>query len=123
MNPNHEQAPAPRLPLNMEVEFRRSYARQGARGRLKNISLTGAYLETGGGALTAADKLTVTFIVSGRKRNIPATVIWRNEYGCGIKFQPFNNRDVQIVDDLIYFVEASRENRRSVLDDIFKRVG
>jgi len=122
MNPSQDKAPAPRLPLNMEVEFRRSYARQGARGKLKNISLTGAYLETGVGALTASDKLTVTFIVSGRKRNITATVIWRNDFGCGIKFQPFNNRDVQIVDDLIYFVEASRENRRSVLDDIFKRV-
>lgn len=122
MNPNQDSAPAPRLPLKMDVEFRRSYARQSASGILRNISLTGAFLETTTEALTTFDKVVVTFVVGGRRRNINATIIWKNGAGCGIKFQPFNNRDVQIVDDLMYFVESTRENRRSVLDDIIKRV-
>ena len=33
---------------------------------------------------------------------------------------PTNGRDVQIVDDLMYFVESNREGRRSLLGDIFK---
>lgn len=122
MNPNENTTPAPRLPLKMDVEYRRSYARQSVHGTLRNISLTGAFLETTTEQLTATDKVVVTFIVSGRRRNINATIVWKNGAGCGIKFQPFNNRDVQIVDDLMYFVESSREDRRSVLDDIFKRV-
>ena len=122
MSPNQDTAPAPRLPLKMDVEYRRSYARQSVHGTLRNISLTGAFLETNSDQLTTTDKVVVTFIVSGRRRNINATIVWKNGAGCGIKFQPFNNRDVQIVDDLMYFVETSREDRRNVLDDIFKRV-
>lgn len=122
MQANQDGTPAPRLPLKMEVEYRRSYARQTVRGTLRNISLTGAFLETTTEMITAADKVVVTFVVSGRRRNINATVVWKNGSGCGIQFQPFNNRDVQIVDDLMYFVESSRENRRSVLEDIIKRV-
>lgn len=122
MNPSPDLAPAPRLPLRMEIEYRRSYARQSTKGTLRNISLTGAYLETMTEELQAADKVIITFVVSGRRRNINATIIWKNQAGCGIKFQPFNNRDVQIVDDLMYFVENSRADRRSVLEDIFKRV-
>jgi len=30
---------------------------------------------------------------------------------------------VQLIDDLMYFVESSRENRRSILDGIFKKAG
>lgn len=123
MNIAQSPMPAPRLPLKMEVEYRRSYARQTTRGTLRNISITGAFLETTTELITATDKVVITFIVSGRRRNINATVVWKNTLGCGLKFQPFNNRDVQIVDDLMYFVESSRENRRSVLDDIIKRVG
>ncbi|MBX7230714.1 MAG: PilZ domain-containing protein [Bdellovibrionales bacterium] len=122
MNNTIDHTPAPRLPLNMEVSFRRSYARNSVSGHLRNISLTGAFLETTSSALAASDKIIVTFIVSGRKRNISATIVWKNNVGCGLKFQPFNNRDVQIVDDLMYFVESTRESRKSVLNDIIKRV-
>ena len=115
--------PAPRLPLELDVEFRRSYAREATPGVLRNISMTGAFLETGVLDLQSKDKVVVTLIVSGRRRNVTAKVIWKNQKGFGLQFQPFNNRDVQIVDDLIYFVENSRENRRSILDDILKRVG
>ena len=52
-----------------------------------------------------------------------ATVIWKNARGCGVEFQPFNKRDTQIVDDLIYFVQDRREFRRSLLEDIFKQAG
>lgn len=116
--------PAPRLSLQIDVEFRRSYARRGEKGRLKNISLTGAFieLEDQDKVLTRNDKLMVTLLVSGRERQIPASVIWQNDRGCGIKFHPNNNRDTQLVDDLMYFVQSSRQSQRSVLDGIFKKV-
>ena len=116
--------PAPRIPLQLEVEFRRSYARRGEKGRLKNISLSGAFLEvrTQETDLSPKDKLVVTLLVSGRARKIPATVISTAAGGCGIKFMPTNNRDVQIVDDLMYFVGDTRATQREVLDDIFKKV-
>ena len=119
-----EQAskPATRLPLFMDIEFRRNYARQGEKGRLKNISLTGAFLEINDVDFTPNEKIEITLQVSGRQRKLTASIIWKNENGCGIKFKPFNNRDVQIVDDLMYFVESKRKSRRNVLNNIFKKV-
>ena len=114
--------PAPRTPLYLEVGFKKNYAREEAKGILKNISLSGAFLEFQGEGFRANEKLHLRFVVSGRERKIAANVIWSNSYGCGIKFAPTNNRDIQIVDDLIYFVENSREGRRGVLDKIFKKV-
>ena len=122
MNKNDSNPPAPRLPLEMNVEFRKSYARQSEVGVLNNISLTGAFLKSKSLDAQPDDKLLITFTVSGRIRKIQATIVWSNTSGCGIRFQPFNNRDLQIVDDLMYFVENRRENRREVLENIFKRV-
>lgn len=116
-------APAPRTPLNLEVSFKRNYAREETKGTLKNISLTGAFLEFAGGEVRANEKLNLVFVVAGRERKVAAYVIWVNSVGCGVKFNPMNNRDVQIVDDLIYFVENSRTDRRSLMDTIFKKVG
>lgn len=123
MENNSLQSPSRRVPLQLDVSYRRSYSRRMGKGRLKNISLTGAFLElTLDQPLSPNDKLLVTILVSGRERKIPANVVWHTHSGCGIQFQPTNNRDVQIVDDLIYYVENSRESQRSVLDNIFKRV-
>lgn len=113
--------PAPRTPLHLEVSFKKNYARQVSSGVLKNISLTGAFLEFQDGSFRANEKLALTFVVAGRERKIAATVIWANSVGCGVKFHPNSNRDVQIVDDLIYFVENNRSERRGVLDSIFKK--
>jgi hypothetical protein len=123
LNEQDALAPSPRLPLKMTVEFRRNYARQNSRGVLRNISLSGAFVETiDVGQLESYDKIILTLVVSGRRRRIPATIVWKNQMGCGIRFKPFNNRDIQLVDDLMYFVENTRESRRSVLNDILKRV-
>lgn len=115
------KSPAPRIRLKLGVEYRKSYSRSGEQGSLKNISLTGAFLEHGNEGLLIDDKVCITFKVGGRTRKIHARVVWSNRAGSGIQFLPSNNRDVQIVDDLMYFVESSRENRRAVLDDIFKK--
>ena len=114
--------PAPRTPLHLEVSFRRTYARETTTGVVKNISISGAYLECEGEVFKANEKLQLTFEVGGRTRKVMAQVIWLGSHGSGIKFLPTNNRDVQIIDDLIYFVENSRTDRRSVLDSIFKKV-
>lgn len=121
MSSPESQMPAPRIPLQLEVEYRRSYGRSSDLGQLKNISLTGAFLEHTSDELKEADKVAITFKVGGRTRKINATIVWASDKGCGLRFMPTNNRDVQIVDDLMYFVEAKREGRRDVLDGIFKQ--
>ncbi len=113
--------PAPRIPLKLDIEFKKSYGRTTEIGELRNISISGAFLRHNNESLKANDKLAITFKVGGRVRKVNALVIWSNAIGSGIKFLPSNNRDIQIVDDLMYFVETKRENRRSVLDDIFKQ--
>lgn len=120
---NSLTAPAPRTPLNLEVSFKRNYAREETKGILKNISLSGAFLEFTGGDVRSTEKLNLIFLVAGRERKVAAQVVWVNSAGCGIKFRPVNNRDVQIVDDLIYFVENSRTDRRSLMETILKKVG
>jgi hypothetical protein len=114
---------SPRTPLNLEVSFKRNYAREEAKGILKNISLSGAFLEFTGESIRPNEKINVFFEVAGRHRKVAATVVWSNSLGCGVKFAPVNSRDVQIVDDLIYFVENNRSDRRYVMDSIFKKVG
>ena len=116
--------PAPRLPLMMRVEYRRSYGRSCEKGFLVNISLTGAFLKThtSNHNICVKDKLLFTFIVSGRERRVQAQVVWTNQDGCGIKLIPNNNRDVQIIDDLMYFVQNQKESQKDLLQNIFKRV-
>lgn len=114
--------PAPRTPLYLDVTFRRNYARQDTGGTLKNISLSGAFLEVAGHDLKLEEKIYLMFVVGSRERKIAAQVIWKNSLGAGIKFLPANNQDVQIVDDLIYYVESKRMGHRGVLDGIFKKV-
>jgi hypothetical protein len=120
-NINQSQKPAPRIPLEIEVEYRKSYGRNSATGQLKNVSLTGAFIKHFEHALSCDDKISLNFNVGGRMRNISAVVIWSSKSGAGVKFLPTTNRDVQIIDDLIYFVESKRQNRRGVIDEIFKR--
>lgn len=123
MESKQDKVPSPRIPLQMSIEYRKSYGRQSVKGTLKNISLTGAFLETATLELAPEDKVVLEFVVSERRRRMAATIIWKTAQGCGVMFQPFNSRDVQIVDDLMYFVQNRREFRRSVLDDIFKKAG
>ncbi|MGE3680438.1 MAG: PilZ domain-containing protein [Bdellovibrionales bacterium] len=120
MDLKQDKVPAPRIPLQMRVEYRKSYGRQIVKGILKNISLTGAFLETENVELLPTDKVVLELVVSERRRKMAATVVWKNARGCGVRFQPFNRRDVQLVDDLMYFVQSRREFRRTLLDDIFK---
>ncbi|MCB0351369.1 MAG: PilZ domain-containing protein [Bdellovibrionales bacterium] len=123
MSNSETTQPAARIPLQMDVEFRRSYSRSDTKGKLKNISITGAFLELKEvEEIMPKDKLLITIYVSGRERQIPAYVVWNSNMGCGVKFLPNNNRDVQIIDDLMYFVENTRSSQREVLDSIFKKV-
>ena len=115
-------SPSPRTPLNLDVVFRRSYARQDSQGILKNISLSGAFLEIQSHDLHLDEKINLTVIVASRERKVMAQIIWKNSLGAGVKFIPQNNRDVQIIDDLIYFVETKRMGQKGILDGIFKKV-
>jgi hypothetical protein len=121
MEAKQDKVPSPRIPLQMPVEFRKNYGRQGVKGTMKNISLTGAFLETDATDLLPADKVILELVVSDRRRKMAATIVWKNSRGYGVQFHPFNKRDVQLVDDLMYFVQDRRESRRTVLDSIFKQ--
>lgn len=117
------KSPAPRTNLNVAVEFRRNYSRDEATGSLVNISMSGAFIKHNDGVeLRTNDKVHCRFNVSGRVREIDAMVVWTNRFGAGIKFLHQNNQDVQIVDDLIYFVEEKKLGHRSILESIFKKV-
>lgn len=121
MDTKQDKVPSPRLPLQMPVSFRKNYGRQGVKGVLKNISLTGAFLETDNVELEANEKVILELVVSDRRRKMAATIVWKNGRGYGVQFHPFNKRDVQLVDDLMYFVQDKREVRRNILDSIFKQ--
>lgn len=114
--------PAPRLPLKLPIEFRKNYSRKSDYGDLKNISLTGAFLIHDVDEIVVNDKINIHFKVSGRERTLNASVVWLSDNGCGLEFHPDNNRDVQIVDDLMYFVKDRRVKNKTVLDDIFDQV-
>jgi hypothetical protein len=57
-----------------------------------------------------------------RERKISGTIVWKNAVGAGSRFLPQNNRDNQIVDDLIYFVETRRMGQRGILEGTLKKV-
>lgn len=116
------ETPAPRVPLCLPIEFRKSYARDSEKGGLLNISITGAFLEHGEHDLEVNDKINLHFKVSGRERVLQACVVWKNMNGSGVLFNPENNQDVQIIDDLMYFVRTYRDSKRAVLDKIFCQI-
>jgi len=114
--------PAVRVPLQMPVEYRHNYARETDVGVIKNVSLTGAFVESPTHRFQPQDKIKLTIRLGGRVRQLVASVVWVHPMGAGIQFKPANNQDKQLVDDLIYFVENKRNTRRDVLGTIFNRV-
>jgi sugar-specific transcriptional regulator TrmB len=117
------KAPSPRISLELNINYRRSYGRRIETATIKNISLSGAFIEIDPDIeVSPNEKVIVSLSVGDRVRKIPALVVWKNKTGCGIKFNHLNNRDQQIVDDLIYFVENSKHDQKTVLNDIFKSV-
>ena len=59
---------APRVVLSLPVKFRKTYGRREEQGLLKNISLTGAFLESTNENYIKNDKLVFQMEVSGRQR-------------------------------------------------------
>lgn len=121
MNTNNK-IPAKRIPLTKDIEFKKSYARQNSKGILKNISLTGAFIEENNKILKKNENLVIIFKVNDNNRSIKAHVIWTNEYGAGIQFKYTNQRDHNIVADLIEFVTTKKDKGKITLEDIFKKV-
>jgi FMN phosphatase YigB (HAD superfamily) len=68
------KSPAPRTPLHLEVVFRRNYARTDTAGVLKNISLSGAFLELESHDFRQDEKVNLTFVVGSRERKISAQI-------------------------------------------------
>jgi hypothetical protein len=118
---SNEQKPQPRIPLSMEIKFKKNYGRNTIPGILKNISLSGAFLKVDNiSKVSHNEKISLVLEVAGRKRAITAYIIWQNSEGCGVSFRHSNNRDLQLVDDLMYFVENDRSERREFFADFLK---
>ena len=114
---------AKRIPLSLGIRYRKNYSRRIDKGVLKNISLSGAFIEDPEAQLKEDEKINLTFELGGRTRNIAAKIVWTSTDGAGINFLHTNNQDEQLIDDLMYFVEEKKDNRKEILDLIFKKVG
>lgn len=115
--------PARRINLSLDIEYRKSYARSSNTAQLQNISLSGAFIKKANEDFKKNEKVALTFELGGRIRQISATIVWVNPFGAGINFQHINNQDQQIIDDLMFYVEEQKEDKKSILDNIFSKVG
>ncbi len=113
--------PAKRFSVDLAFEFKRNYARQVCKAEVRNISLTGALIKTEL-TLKPTEKINVYLSLSGRMRKVAATVVWVGDKGIGLRFQPFNNRDLQIVDDIIYYATEKTTSTRDLMDSILSKV-
>ena len=113
---------ARRIPLSLGIRYRKNYSRRIDKGTLKNISLSGAFIEDPNSQLKEQEKINLTFELGGRTRNIAATIVWTSPDGAGINFLHTNNQDEQLIDDLMFYVEEKTDNRKVILDEIFKKV-
>jgi hypothetical protein len=121
-SPNNHKLPAPRTRLNVQVVFRRKYAREDESGQLKNISQTGAFLATRGGKLVKGSKVHILLDFLGHRREIVAEIVWSNSNGAGIRFLPHVGRDKLAVRDFIDYINEQKSYRNSTLSLIFKKV-
>ncbi len=112
---------AQRFKVELDLDFKCNYARDYNKASVKNISTSGALIQTDI-PLKPAERINVFFKVSGRERKIAAHVVWIGEQGVGVKFDHFNNRDLQIVDDLIYFATEKTSSTKDLLDSILSKV-
>ncbi len=118
----NSNAPAKRIKLNLQVDLRKSYWRKSKKVNFLNISQTGAYMQIPDMPVQINEKISLKLNVGSRTRKIEARVVWTNEFGAGICFLFKSNRDMQLIDDLMYFVEAGRKDQIQVLSDILKNV-
>lgn len=89
--------------MNLVTSLKRLFSRAGIEVTVKNLSLTGAFIEVSNKDLCLHDKVKIAVVLFDRERELSATVVWKNETGVGVKFIYKNSQDMQIVDDLIYF--------------------
>jgi hypothetical protein len=113
--------PAHRHSVELAFEFKKNYSRTSSKAEVCNISLTGALIKTDQ-PLKPSEKLNVYLSVSGRTRKVSARVVWVGDRGVGLQFQPFNNRDLQIVDDIIYYATEKNESTKNLFDSILNKV-
>jgi len=118
---NERRDPSPRFNVDLAFEFKRNYARQTTKAEVCNISLTGALIKTDV-SLKPSEKVSVFLTVSGRTRKVAAKVVWVGDRGAGLQFQPFNSRDLQIVDDIIYYATEKTSSTKSLFDSILNKV-
>lgn len=110
--------PAKRTYVGQEITFKLAYSRTTSKGLLKNISSTGAFIQSEG-LVAKLGKIVVTLIGYGNERDIAAEIVWTNEQGYGIKFIPRNKRDLRIIEDLVECSEKLKSERLNCLPKVF----
>ena len=105
---------ATRVSLFLEIHYRTNYARTELTAVLKNMSLSGGYLQIDTAKFMVKDKFKIEFVVGERERLVPAEVVWKNAEGIGVRFLPKSNQDRLIIEDLLYFVEEKQIGREII---------
>lgn len=113
------QPPAPRTVFNLEVQFRKSYARAISNGRLRNISLTGAYLECTE-FFHLQERFQFHFFIGGQLHFVAAETVWRSSNGYGVKFITIKKRDTRVIEDVVQIAESMRYGKQQLLSNILK---
>lgn len=121
-NTTSNSSAAKRVRLNLQVDMRKNYWRKSRKVSFLNISQTGAFIMIPKADLSVDEKLSFKLNVGNRTRSIEAKVVWHNEFGAGIHFVFKSQRDMQMIDDLMYFIEAGKEDQKAVLHNIIKKV-
>lgn len=116
-----EEKPAHRHSVDLQFEYKKNYGRQTNLAQVRNISLTGALIKADTD-LKPNEKINVFLTVQGRRRKVAAKVVWNKNGGVGVEFQPFNNRDLQIVDDIIYYATEKSSSNKSLMNSILSKV-
>ncbi|MEN0060075.1 MAG: PilZ domain-containing protein [Bdellovibrio sp.] len=98
-----------------------SYARERKTAVLKNISLTGAFVEFGQSP-HEAHKVSLLLTVAGYSRELTAKVVWMNNRGYGLQFALRNGRDVRLLEDFIECAEELQHQRLDCLSQVFKKI-
>lgn len=103
------------------VEYRCNYDRQTSLGTLENINLKGAFLRTSLPFDSTTEKILLTISLNKRKREIKANIVDRGKSGCAVEFLYVGKKGLQLIDDLIYFIEKITDKKKSLLHSIFEK--
>ncbi len=108
------------LYVNTKILFRPSYARKNYEGMLKHISPEGAFIETN--LPKSTKKLSITLSVANYQRKIDAEIMEHGPKGLNIKFTSLGNKDIQMIDDFMFFEKHNKKSKKNLLHYLLQKL-